>query len=124
MDFLIISFNTILYQPLFNALIFLYQFLPGKDFGIAIIALTIIIRFLFYPLMAKSLKSQKIISDLQPKIQEIQQKYKNDREKQGKEMIKLYQKEKVNPFGGCLPLLVQLPILIALYRVFIGGVAS
>jgi len=121
MDVLISAFNTILYQPLFNALVFLYEYLPGHDFGVAVIVLTVIIRLILYPLMIKSIRSQKILSELQPKIQEIQQKYKNDKEKQTKEMMALYQKEKINPFGGCLPLLVQLPILIALYRVFWKG---
>lgn len=121
MDFLITGFNIILYQPLFNALIFLYQFLPGRDFGVAVIVLTIIIRIILYPLMLKSIKSQKMLSELQPRIQEIQQKYKGNKEKQAKEMMQLYQKEKINPLGGCLPFLIQLPILIALYRVFWHG---
>ncbi len=121
MDFFISAFNTILYQPLFNVLVLIYQYLPGHDFGVAVIVLTIIIRIIFSPLMIKSIKSQKVLSELQPKIQEIQQKYKDDKEKQAKEMMALYQKEKFNPFGGCLPLLVQLPILIALYRVFWKG---
>ncbi len=121
MEFFINFFNLVLYQPLFNALVLIYQFLPGKDFGIAIIILTLIIRIFLYPLMKKSIKSQKMISDLQPKIREVQEKYKNDKEKQAKEMMALYQKEKVNPFGGCLPLLIQLPIMIALYRVFWRG---
>lgn len=121
MDFLISAFNTILYQPLFNALVFLYQYIPGHDFGIAVIALTLIIRIVLYPLMAKSIRSQKVMSEIQPKVQEIQKKYKEDKEKQAKETMALYKKEKVNPFGGCLPLLVQLPILIALYRVFWKG---
>jgi len=121
MEIFINAFNIILYRPLFNALVFLYQFLPGKDFGIAIIVLTVLIRIILYPLMLKSIKSQKMLSELQPKIQEIQQKYKNDKEKQAKEMMQLYQREKINPMGGCLPLLIQLPILIALYRVFWHG---
>ena len=121
MDFLISAFNIILYQPLFNALVFLYQYIPGRDFGVAVIALTLIIRIVLYPLMAKSIKSQRVMTEIQPKAQEIQKKYKDDKEKQAKEMMALYQKEKVNPFGGCLPLLIQLPILIALYRVFWKG---
>ncbi|HXK32075.1 MAG: hypothetical protein A2Z68_01505 [Candidatus Nealsonbacteria bacterium RBG_13_38_11] len=123
MEIFVNAFNALLYQPLFNALIFLYQFLPGKDFGVAVIALTIIIRIILYPLMLKSIRSQKILAELQPQIQEIQQKYKNDKEKQSKEMMALYQKEKINPLGGCFPLLLQLPILIALYRVFWNGLA-
>ena len=121
MGLLISIFNTILYQPFFNALVLLYEHLPGHDFGIAVIVLTIIIRLILYPLMIQSIKSQKVLSELQPKIQEIQQKYKDDKEKQAKETMGLYQKEKINPFGGCLPLLIQLPILIALYQVFWKG---
>jgi len=113
-------FNTILYQPLFNALILLYQHLPGQDFGIAVIVLTCLIRFILYPLMAQSIKSQKTLSQLQPKIQEIQQKYKTDRERQAREMLALYKKEKINPLGGFLPLLIQLPILLALFWVFMA----
>jgi YidC/Oxa1 family membrane protein insertase len=121
MDLLIDAFHTILYQPLFNGLILLYQYLPGHDFGIAVITLTVIIRIILYPLMIKSIRSQRALTDLQPKIQEIQKKHKEDKEKQSKEMMALYQREKINPFGGCLPLLIQLPILIALYRVFWHG---
>lgn len=121
MDLLINAFNVILYQPLFNALVLLYEYLPGHDFGVAVIALTVIIRLLFYPLMVQAIKSQKSLSELQPKIQEIQSKYKNDKEKQARATMELYQKEKINPFGGCLPLLLQLPILLALYRVFWQG---
>jgi len=121
MELLINAFNVILYQPLFNALVFLYQYLPGHDFGVAVIVLTILIRLILYPLMVQSIKSQKTLSELQPKIQEIQSKYKDDKEKQAKAMMELYQKEKINPFGGCLPLLLQLPILIALYQVFWKG---
>ncbi len=124
MDFLIGSFNTILYQPLFNALIFLYESLPGHDFGVAVITLTILIRVILYPLMSQSIKSQKILSELQPKFQEIQRKYKDDKEKQMKETMALYQKEKINPLGSFLPLLVQLPILVALYRVFWQGLQA
>ncbi len=121
MEFLINTFNIIIYQPLFNALVFLYQFLPGQDFGIAIIVLTILIKMLFYPLAAQAIKAQKALAELQPKIQEIQSNYKNDKEKQAKEMMALYQREKVNPFSGCLPLLIQLPILIGLFQVFMRG---
>ena len=121
MSFFISVFNLILYQPLFNALILLYQYLPGHDFGIAVIVLTILIKIILYPLGAKGVKSQKALSNLQPKIKEIQEKFKNDKEKQARATMELYKKEKINPFSGCLPLLVQLPILIALYRVFWGG---
>jgi len=124
MDFLINAFYTVLYEPLFNALVLLYEYIPGRDFGIAVIFLTLIIRFLLYPLMMKSIRSQKIMAELQPKIKEIQEKYKDDKEKQTKEMMELYKREKFNPFGGCLPLLIQLPLLLALYRVFWSGLSE
>lgn len=120
-DFFVSFFNIVLYQPLFNGLVILYQYLPGNDFGIAIIVLTVIIRLILYSPSAKSVKSQKAFSELQPKIQEIQEKHKGDKEKQGRAMIELFQKEKINPLSGCLLLLIQLPILIALYRVFWKG---
>ncbi|MEK7071932.1 MAG: YidC/Oxa1 family membrane protein insertase [Patescibacteria group bacterium] len=115
-------YNFILYQPLFNVLILFYQYIPGKDFGVAVILLTILIRLVLYPLMTKSIRSQKILTELQPKIQEIQQKFKNDKQTQAKEIMALYKREKINPLGGFLPLLIQLPILIALYQVFWKGV--
>jgi YidC/Oxa1 family membrane protein insertase len=118
MGSLINAFNLILYQPLFNVLILLYQYLPGHDLGIAVIILTVLIRLLLYPLMARAIKSQKVLADLQPKIQEVQERFKNDKEKQAKEIMGLYQKEGINPLGGCLPLLIQMPILLALFRVF------
>lgn len=121
MNFFIDLFNIILYRPLFNILILLYQYLPCQDFGIAIIVLTVLIRLLFYPLSLKAIKSQKVFQELQPKIHEIQQRCKNDKEKQSRELMELYQKEKINPFSGCLPLLIQLPILIALYQVLRRG---
>ena len=115
------AFNLILYQPLFNALVLLYQYLPGRDFGIAVIVLTILTKIIFYPFGTKAIRSQKNLQELQPKLQEIQTKYKDDKQKQVKETMELYKREKVSPFSGCLPLLVQFPILIALYQVFWKG---
>ncbi|KPJ55539.1 hypothetical protein AMJ49_06875 [Parcubacteria bacterium DG_74_2] len=113
-------FYIVLYQPLFNGLILLYQYIPGRDFGIAVIVLTILIRLVMYPLGTKGIKAQKALSELQPKMKEIQEKFKHDKEKQGRAMMELYKKEKINPLSGCLPLLIQLPIIIALYKVFLS----
>lgn len=118
------TFKIVLYRPLFNVLVLLYQYLPGHDFGIAIIVLTILIRLILYPLMVQSIKSQKTLSEIQPKIQEIQKKYKDDQETQAKELVSLYKKEKFNPFSSVFLLFVQLPILIALYQVFGRGFKS
>jgi len=120
MEFIINIFNQVLYYPLFNSLIWLYSNVSFNDLGIAIVILTILIRFILYPLSKKAIQSQKAMSALQPKIKEIQKKYKN-KEEQAKQMMVLYKENKVNPMTGCLPILVQFPILIALYRVFFTG---
>jgi len=114
-------FYIILYQPLFNSLVILYNYIPGHDFGIAIIFLTLIIRIILFPISVKAVNSQRSLQKLQPKLQEVQKKYKNDKEKQAKEILELYKTEKINPFSGLLLAIIQLPILIALYRVFWGG---
>ncbi len=114
-------FTEILYRPLFNAVVFLYDILPGHDFGFAIIALTTLIRILFFPLSIRTVRSQKALNLLAPKLQEIKQKFKDDKSAQSTETMKLYKENNINPLAGCLPLLIQLPILIALYRAFIAG---
>ncbi|MFZ5559316.1 MAG: YidC/Oxa1 family membrane protein insertase [Patescibacteria group bacterium] len=111
-------FNEILYRPIFNVLVFLYNIIPGHDFGIAIILLTILIRIILFPIAYKSIKSRQALSVIQPKIKEVQQKYKT-KEEQSRELMKIYREHKVNPFSGCLPILIQLPVLIALYQVLI-----
>ncbi len=120
MNFLLSVFNEIIFRPLLNALIFLVDIIPGDELGFAIIFLTLVIRFALYPLSYKALKSQKQMSALQPKIKEIQKKYKDDKQKQSEEMMKFYKENDINPFSGCLPFLIQLPILIGLYRVFLS----
>ena len=119
--FLADIFNLFLYQPLFNLLVLIYNYVPGRDFGLAIILLTILIRLVLYPISVKALNSQKALQKLQPKIQELQKKYKDDKERQTRETLELYRKEKINPFSGLLLAIVQLPILIALYQVFWHG---
>lgn len=114
-------FYIILYQPLFNSLVWLYNSAPGHDFGIAIILLTIIIKAILYPTSVKAVKSQRGLQKLQPQLLELQKKYKDDKEKQAKEIFDLYKREKINPFSGLFLALIQIPILIALYQVFWNG---
>jgi len=114
-------FNTVLYQPLFNALVLLYYYLPGHDFGVAIIVLTFIVWVIIYPLNLQSLRSQKALAEIQPRIKALQEKHKDDKTKQAQAMMELYKEAKINPFSGCLPLLIQLPVLLALFRVFWRG---
>lgn len=121
MEFIKNLYHIFLYQPLFNALILLYQYLPGHDFGVAIIVLTILIRILIYPFVTKSIESQKVLSGLQAKVKEIQKKYKDDKEKQARETMDLYKREKINPFGAYVPLFIQLVVLITFYQVILKG---
>ncbi len=111
-------FNTILLEPLLNALVFIYNYIP--NLGVAIIILTLIIKGLLYWPSRSSIVAQKRLQETQPKLQELQKKYKNDREELGRQTMKFYKENKVNPFSSCLPLLIQLPILIALYRAFLA----
>ena len=108
-------FQAILYQPIFNGFIALYNVIP--DIGIVILIITILIKLILYPLTSSSIKSQKALTDLQPKLEEIKKKYGKEQQKIAQETMKLYKDNKVNPLASCLPLLVQLPILISLYYV-------
>lgn len=114
-------FNTFFVKPLFNALVFLYQYVTFQDLGLAIILLTVIIRIILYPFFYKSLRNQAIIQKIQPEIKKIQENYKNNKEEQAKALLELYKLHQVNPFSGFLLIIIQLPILIALYRVFLQG---
>lgn len=107
--------DLLFYQPLYNLLILLVSVLPGYDLGWAIILLTIIIRLILLIPNQKALESQKKLQLVQPKIAEIQEKYKGDTKKIGEETMKLWKENGVNPMGSCLPLLLQMPFLIALY---------
>jgi len=109
-------YTTVLYQPLFNLLVFFYNIIP--DIGIAILLLTILVKAIIWPLSHKGLKSQKVLQDLQPKLESLKAKYKDNKEKLGQETMALYKREKINPMASCLPLLIQFPIIIAVFRVF------
>lgn len=113
-------FHELIYQPIYNVLIFLYDIIPGGDFGIAIIAVTILLKAALIPLSKKQIQSQKRMQEIQPELKKIQIKYKNDKEKQTKEVMKFYKENKVNPFSGCFPIIIQLIFLIAIYRVIIN----
>lgn len=109
-------YNEVIYRPLLNLLIFSYHYIP--DIGVVIVLLTLLIRLIMAPSFHKQIKSQKALTDLQPKLNELKEKYKGDKEGQAKAMMGLYKEHKINPLSSCLPLIIQLPILIALYQVF------
>ncbi len=117
-------FHVVLYQPILNIFVFLYNIIPGHDIGVVILLITFLVRIAVYPLMSSSIKSQKAVQDLQPKLKEIKEQYKSDQQKQAMMTMQLYKENKVNPFASCLPLLIQLPILIALYMVMRDGLVS
>jgi len=124
MSYIVLVYNCIFYQPLFNALVWLYNTIPGHDIGLAIVLLTIAIRLILFPLNYKSIKSQKALQDIQPKVDALRKQYKDNQEQLAKELMILYKNENINPFSSCLPVLIQLPFLIALYQVFIHGLKS
>ena len=95
-------------------LIMLYSF--THNYGVAIILLTILIRLILYPLMQKQMVSMREMQKIQPLMKGVQEKYKNDKERLNKELMALYKEHKVNPMSGCLPLLIQMPILILLFQ--------
>lgn len=117
-------FNTIFYHPIYNLLIFLYTTVPGRDLGIAIILLTIIVKLVLWPLSTKALRSQKALSEIQPKLEALKKEYGDRQEELAKAMMALYSKEKVSPFSSCLPILIQLPVFIALYHALSQGLKS
>jgi YidC/Oxa1 family membrane protein insertase len=117
-------FTEFLYRPLFNALAWLYQNVAFQDLGVAIILLTIAVRIILFPLFHKTVKHQRITQDIQPQIKEIQTKHKDDKEAQAKEIIELYGKHNINPLTPILVLLIQLPIIFAVYRIFSNGFSN
>ena len=94
-------------------LYFIYNTIAFENYGLAIIIFTVTIKLVLLPLTLKQLKSSARMQEVQPKIQELQKRYKNDREKLNQELMKFYQENKINPAAGCLPILVQLPILFS-----------
>ena len=112
------AYNAIFFEPLLNILIFLYNTIAFEDLGLAIILLTLFVRFVLYPVFHKSVRHQAIMQRLQPQVKKIQDQYPTSKQKQGEAMMALYRENKVNPFSGILLLIVQLPILIALFQIF------
>ncbi|HUC20208.1 MAG TPA: YidC/Oxa1 family membrane protein insertase [Candidatus Polarisedimenticolaceae bacterium] len=110
-------FTTIFVQPLFNVLFVLYALVPGHDFGVAVILLTILVRLALWPLVTRQLHSQRVLQKLQPEVAKVRKAAGGDRQKESKMLMELYKEKGTNPFASILPLLVQLPIFFALYIV-------
>lgn len=114
-------FTTLFYQPLLNLLIWIYTILPNHDLGLSIIILTILVKAVLAPLSWKQLESQKQLQDIQPKLEELKKQHKDDKQGLAQAQMKFFQEQKINPLSSCLPLLVQLPFLIALFYVLSNG---
>src|SRR3989338_85098 len=111
--------NAILYQPLLTALIWLYNIL-FHNFGLAVIAITIVIRAVLVPITIPALKSAKKMMELKPHLDVLKEKHGNDKQRLQQEQLRLYKEHGFNPLAGCLPYLIQFLVLIALYQVFIN----
>ncbi len=112
-------YHTFIFYPLYNAFVLLIDALPFLDAGMIVVIFTIIIRLVLFPLAKKSVRTQALMRELNPEIEGIKEKYKDDKQKQSLETFALYKKYKLNPFASILLLIIQLPILIALYRIFL-----
>src|SRR5690606_14219421 len=110
-------------NPFVTTLTFLYSIL-GQNVVLAIVVFTVLVRLITYPLTIQQQRSTKAMQQLQPELKKLQEKYKNDREKLAQEQMALYRQYGINPFGGCLPLFIQLPIMLGLYQAIIFALAA
>jgi YidC/Oxa1 family membrane protein insertase len=117
-------FYILIYQPLFNLLIFFYNIIPFFDLGVAVILLTASIKIVLHPLGIKAARSQKEMEGIQPEVKKIQEKYKDNKEVLAKKIMELYKEKKISPFSGMVPLFIQLPILISLFQIFNRGLEN
>jgi YidC/Oxa1 family membrane protein insertase len=111
---------TFLAKPLVSGLKFFYSY--AGNYGVAIIILTILVKLLFWPLSQKSYKSMEQMKKLQPMVQKIKEKYGDDRQRMNQEVMELYKTYKVNPAGGCLPMLLQIPVFLGLYQGLLNAI--
>ena len=121
MNFFSILYHAVIARPLLNALVAVYLFLPYHDLGLAIVVLTLIVRLVLHPFIAQTVRSQHAMAAIQPQLRKIQERFKDDREALARETMALYRAEGIHPLSGCLPLLIQLPLLIGLYQLFWKG---
>lgn len=115
------AFNTIFYEPLYNGLIFVLATFPWMDVGMAVILFTILVKLVLLPFSIKAVKTQQQIKSVQPEIDEIKEKHKDDKQTQAMKMMELYQENNIRPFSGFFLILLQLPIIFALYYIFLNG---
>jgi len=115
------TFSAIIYRPLYNGLVFLVGAIPTHDVGVAVVVLTIIVRFILFPLSRRAVQAQLAMKKIAPEIEKLKEKYKDKADEQGRAIFALYKERGVHPFAGFLLILIQLPILLGLYWVFSRG---
>ncbi len=111
-------FKPFFYTPLYNALAFIIAHIPHADLGVAVIILTIIVKLIIFPVNVSAIKTQAKLKELEPELASLKEKYPKDREALARETMDIYKKNKINPFGSLLPVLIQFPIIISLYTIF------
>ena len=117
-------FHEVIYNPLYNGLVFLVGLIPTHDVGLAIVVLTIIVRFILFPLSRRAVQAQLSMKQIAPEVEELKKKYSDNREQQSKAIFALYKERGIHPFAGFVLVLLQFPILIGLYWVFARGVKA
>lgn len=113
-------FHTFFYVPMYNILVFLVDKIPGGNVGVAVIILTILVKLVLFPLSQKSIATQVKMRKIEPEMKRIKEKYKDQKE-QAVKIMELYKEHNLNPLSGCFLILLQLPVIFALYYVFLGG---
>ena len=111
-------FNLFFYEPLYNGLIFLIGVLPRADIGIVVVLFTCIVKLILFPLSKKSVLTQIRMKEIQPELDAIKEKHKENKQEQALKVMALYKERKINPFSGILLIFIQIPIIFALYFVF------
>ncbi len=114
-------YNLLIYQPLYNGLIFLIDIIPWSDAGMAVILLTLFVKLILFPFSRKATLTQQKMKQSEPEIRKIKEQYQKNRQEQAKKMFDLYREKGINPFSSFFLILIQLPIIIALYRIFWGS---
>ncbi len=114
-------FNTVIYEPLYNGLIFLIDILPGANAGFAVLLLTVLVKLLIFPLSKSAVETQMKVKEIDPEIKKIREEHKTDREAQARALMALYRDKKINPFSSIFLILIQIPIILGLYFVFLRG---
>ncbi len=113
-------FHTVFYDPIYNALVALVALVPGGDVGIAVILVTVVIRLILLPSSLSAVRTQRAMKTIEPKIKEIKELHKGDKEKEALATLALYKEAKVNPFASIGIIFIQIPVLLALYWVFVN----